>query len=59
MKKISRKLTRRQRLEALAGLVNLLFARRRAQGRPVESLKSRAACISRAYIAEREAEELA
>jgi hypothetical protein len=52
--------TRRQRLETIIARLNRLFARRKAAGRPVAHLLSRAACLSAAYIAAREeAEEAA
>ena len=49
--------TRRQRLETLIARVNRVFTRRKAAGRPVAHLLSRAACLSAAFIAAREADE--
>lgn len=49
--------TRRQRLETLIARINRVFVRRKTAGRPVAHLLSRAACLSRAFIAAREADE--
>lgn len=48
---------RRQRLESLITRLNRVFTRRKAAGRPVAHLLSRAACLSAAFIAAREADE--